>query len=169
MKIQLLPEITYFLEKKILWVEKNKIKVFINFSFLSKINLTNENLIFGDSSPVLLKIAQKLLFNTLIDLLSCVRVPMEIVGFNHQVKLDDTLSFLIFDLGFSSVLWVEKPIGIFVNFLDTKNKIFELSSFSRRSVILFSKEIRKIKPPNLYTGHGIKYLTESIVRKQIKK
>ena len=131
--------------------------------------MKEHELILIDSSKILIKIAQKLLFNTLIDLLACVKISMEIVGFNHQVKLDETLSFLLFDLGFSSLVKIEKPETIFVTFLDTKNKMFELSSFSRRTVFLFSKKIRKIKPPNLYTGHGIKYLKEVLRRKQIKK
>jgi large subunit ribosomal protein L6 len=150
-------------------LEKNHVKVSINFSFLSRISLNLGYLNLMDSSFFLLNLAKRVLFNTSIDLLSSVKIPMEIVGFNHQVKFDVQTSCLLFDLGFSSILKVEKPFSISVVFLDSKNKVFELSSFSRREVVLYSQKIRQIKPPNLYTGHGIKYLNEVLVRKQIKK
>lgn len=163
------PALMLFLKKKKLVLKNQQTILEITLTFLKNLVLTNNILYFDFFSLEMLKVIKRIFLNAIVDVFVKVSIFMEIIGFNHQVNLDTTNRILIFELGFSSLVLIKLPNEIDFFIADQKNKIFELISANRFLVIKFSQKIRKIKMPNVYTGHGLRYLEEKIVKKQVKK
>lgn len=73
---------------------------------------------------------------------------------------------LILTLGYSHPVEMEEPDGITVD-IPAPNKII-VKGYDKQEVGEFAAKIRKMRPPEVYKGKGIKYETEVIRRKEGK-
>lgn len=85
---------------------------------------------------------------------------LEIVGTGYRASTDGKV--LNLSLGFSHPVTVEAPPGIEFNV--SGNKISVLG-IDKNLVGLMASGIRKIKPPDVYKGKGIRYEGEVLIKK----
>jgi large subunit ribosomal protein L6 len=85
------------------------------------------------------------------------------VGYRAQVQGKN----IQFQLGFSHDVSLPIPEGITVTI--DKNTQIVAKGADRNKLGQFCAEIRALKPPEPYKGKGIKYKTETILRKEGKK
>lgn len=84
------------------------------------------------------------------------------VGFRAQVNGDK----LVLNVGFSHPVEIEAPQGINFEVLD--NTRIKVSGMDKQSVGQVSANIKKVKPPDVYKGKGIRFEGEYI-RKKVGK
>jgi len=84
------------------------------------------------------------------------------VGYKVELKGKE----LVFAVGFSHPVSLTIPEGITATV--TKN-VISVEGANKDTVGQFAAHIRAVKPPEPYLGKGIKYDTETILRKQGKK
>jgi large subunit ribosomal protein L6 len=89
---------------------------------------------------------------------------MEIVGVGYRVAPKG--SDLEFALGFSHPVIIPAPDGI--SFAVESPTKFSVSGIDKQQVGEISANIRKLRKPDPYKGKGIRYLGETIRRKQGK-
>ncbi len=85
------------------------------------------------------------------------------IGYRAELKGKDTI---IFNVGYSNPVNFKLPEGIDVNIDKTKLK---LMSIDKELLGQTAASIRKIRPPEVYKGKGIKYKEEVIQKKAGKK
>jgi len=93
------------------------------------------------------------------------QVEMEIAGVGFRAAVQG--KNLQFQLGFSHDVTLSIPDGITVTV--EKNTQIMAKGADRARLGQFCAEIRALKPPEPYKGKGIKYKTETILRKEGKK
>ena len=92
-------------------------------------------------------------------------VNLEINGVGYRAAAD--AKNLKLQLGFSHDVEVPIPAGIQIKAL--KPTEIEITGADRQKVGQLAAEIRSLRPPESYKGKGIKYSTETIRRKEVKK
>jgi len=89
---------------------------------------------------------------------------LEISGAGYRAELSG--KDLVLHVGYSHPVTVEAPKG--VNFDVDKNKV-TVSGSEKQAIGQAAARIRQVRPPNVYTGSGIKYADEQVRRKQGKQ
>ncbi len=90
------------------------------------------------------------------------RLRLEGVGYRARVEDDD----LVLQVGFSHEVKIPKEDNIE---FEVKGKIVIISGIEKQKVSHIAGKTRKIRPPNPYTGKGIRYEGEEIKLKPGKK
>lgn len=90
------------------------------------------------------------------------RLRLEGVGYRARVEDGD----LVLQVGFSHEVKIPKEENVE---FEVKGKIIIISGIEKQKVSHIAGKIRKIKPPNPYTGKGIRYEGEEIKLKPGKK
>lgn len=80
------------------------------------------------------------------------------VGYKAQVSGNK----LLMSLGFSHPIEYPLPAGITA---EVKGNVISIKGFDKELVGFVSAQIRDFRPPEPYKGKGIKYSTETIIRK----
>jgi large subunit ribosomal protein L6 len=92
-------------------------------------------------------------------------VELEIAGVGYRAQVQG--KNMQFQLGFSHDVMVAIPDGVTVTV--EKNTQIVAKGADRNRLGQFCAEIRALKPPEPYKGKGIKYKSETILRKEGKK
>ena len=90
---------------------------------------------------------------------------LEIVGIGYRAQVQG--KNIQFQLGFSHDVTLAIPEGVTVTI--EKNTQIVAKGADRNKLGQFCAEIRALKPPEPYKGKGIKYKSETILRKEGKK
>jgi large subunit ribosomal protein L6 len=93
------------------------------------------------------------------------QVELEIAGVGYRAQVQG--KNMQFQLGFSHDVTVAIPEGVTVTV--EKNTQIVAKGADRNRLGQFCAEIRGLKPPEPYKGKGIKYKSETILRKEGKK
>jgi large subunit ribosomal protein L6 len=88
---------------------------------------------------------------------------LEINGVGYKAELKGTK--VVLSLGFSHPIEYQLPEGISAK---TDKNLLILSGIDRQALGAASAKIRSFRPPEPYKGKGIKYLEETILRKEGK-
>lgn len=91
---------------------------------------------------------------------------LEINGVGYRAQVAGRT--LTLQLGYSHDVKYELPQGIDVK-VGEKQTTIQVSGADRRQVGQVAAEIRSFRPPEPYKGKGIKYVEETILRKEGKK
>lgn len=142
---------------------------FKEFEFSSVFFFFRNSNIFIFSTGINLFFVKKIISNYILDVLSKINVKMEIVGFNYRAVLAENHLSLLFFVGYTNVVQIAIPKDLSIYFLDKKNKIIKIQGTDRSRLMPFSVNIRNIKRPNVYTGHGIRFYKEQLELKEVKK
>ena len=88
-------------------------------------------------------------------------IKLEVVGTGYRIEKKG--NDLVFNLGYSHTINVE-PLG--TNKLDVEGQNLAIvKGIDRQLVGQQASDIRKLRKPNPYTGKGVKYQGETIIRK----
>ncbi len=90
---------------------------------------------------------------------------LEIVGIGYRAQLQGNK--LVMQLGYSHPVVMEIPQDLKVE-VPQPNKII-VSGIDKQKVGQFAADVRAWRPPNVYTGKGIRYVGEVVRQKQGKK
>ena len=90
---------------------------------------------------------------------------LEIVGIGYRAQMQG--SKLVMQLGYSHPVVMEVPQDLKVE-VPQPNKII-VSGIDKQKVGQFAAQVRAWRPPNVYTGKGIRYVGEVVRQKQGKK
>lgn len=89
---------------------------------------------------------------------------LELVGVGFRAQVSG--SKLILNVGYSHPVEIEAPIGI--TFEVTDNTKIKVSGIDKQLVGQISANLKKVRPPDVYKGKGIRYVGEYI-RKKVGK
>jgi large subunit ribosomal protein L6 len=92
-------------------------------------------------------------------------VTMDINGVGYRASVQGNV--LLLQLGYSHDINFPIPADIAIKC--EKPTAIAVSGFNRQRVGQVASEIRSLRPPEPYKGKGIKYTTETILRKEGKK
>lgn len=109
-------------------------------------------------------LSRAILFNMVEGVTKGFEKKLEIQGTGYKGRIDG--ENLILNVGFSHEVKISPPEGI--KFSVEKN-IITVFGIDKEKVGQVAAKIRKIRPPNPYTGKGIKYLGEQVRKKEGKK
>ena len=137
---------------------------------LSNLDLSEQSLTFNpsDSSSDALAVTgtmRALSLNSMIGVVSGFEKKLEINGVGYRANLQSNT--LELSLGFSHPVKYELPEGVTAE-LPTNTEI-TLKSIDKQKLGQAAAEIRAFRPPEPYKGKGVKYLEETIRRKESKK
>jgi large subunit ribosomal protein L6 len=90
---------------------------------------------------------------------------LELVGVGYRAAMKG--SSLSLQLGFSHDVDIAPPPGI--TFSSGKQTEIKISGIDKQAVGEMAAKIRRIRPPEPYKGKGVRYLGESVRRKEGKK
>lgn len=90
---------------------------------------------------------------------------LEIHGVGYRASILDEQ--LCLKLGFSSE--IKMPIPSCIKIFCLKPTLICCVGTSKINVTQFAAQIRKLKPPEVYKGKGIRYKIETLIKKQGKK
>ena len=85
------------------------------------------------------------------------------VGYKAELKSKE----IVFSLGFSHPISYPLPEGVTAEYDQKANKL-TVKGADKHQIGLIAAEIRKLRPPEPYKGKGVKYVEETIRRKQGK-
>ena len=104
---------------------------------------------------------RSLISNIIEGITSGFEIKLEVVGIGYRIEKKG--NNLVFHLGFSHTIDVE-PLG--TNKLDVEGQnLVIVKGIDKQQVGEQASTIRKLRKPNPYTGKGIKYQGEIIIRK----
>jgi large subunit ribosomal protein L6 len=109
-------------------------------------------------------LARTLIRNLVVGVSEGFSRSLEITGVGY--KVEQKKDYLVFALGYSHPIYFEVPKGLTAK-LDTPTKL-TLSGFDRQLLGAAVSKIRSLRPPEPYKGKGIKYVDETIRRKEGK-
>ncbi len=109
-------------------------------------------------------LSRALLFNMVEGVTKGFEKKLEIQGTGYKARVEG--EDLILSVGFSHEVKISPPKDI--KFSVEKN-IITVSGIDKEKVGQVAAKIRKVRPPNPYTGKGIRYLGEEIRKKEGKK
>lgn len=141
-----------FLEQKIpniINVEIVKNTLFIKPTIKSKVSKSLHGLV------------RTLINNMIIGVLKKFEIILELKGVGYRCQIKKNI--LTFNLGYSHPINLEIPTNIMVNITD--NNIISIIGINKEHVGLFASQIRTFKPPEPYSGKGVLYKNEKIIRK----
>ncbi|MDK2945459.1 50S ribosomal protein L6 [Geotoga petraea] len=90
---------------------------------------------------------------------------LEILGIGYRAQMQGNK--LILNLGYSHPIEITPPEGITIE-VPQPNKV-NIKGIDKHAVGQVAAKIRKIREPNAYSGKGVKYLDEVIIKKEGKK
>jgi large subunit ribosomal protein L6 len=90
---------------------------------------------------------------------------LEINGVGYKAELKG--KEIVFSLGFSHPIVYPLPEGVTAEYDQKANKL-TVKGADKHQIGLIAAEIRKLRPPEPYKGKGVKYVEETIRRKQGK-
>jgi large subunit ribosomal protein L6 len=106
-----------------------------------------------------------ILRNMIVGVTEGYRKELEIVGIGYRAQMQG--SKLVMQLGYSHPVVMEVPKDLKVE-VPQPNRII-VSGIDKQKVGQFAAEVRAWRPPNVYTGKGIRYVGEVVRQKQGKK
>jgi ribosomal protein L6P/L9E len=109
----------------------------------------------------------KLLYNSILDLVNHNILYLKVVGLNQHIYLKQNSLYL--NVGFSHHVKYFIPKNLFFYLYDMQSSFFSISSFSRSFLGSVFKHICSLYPYNVYQGHGIFLLNSLITQKKIRK
>lgn len=109
-------------------------------------------------------LSRALLFNMVKGVTEGFEKKLEIQGTGYKARVEG--EELILNVGFSHEVKISPPENI--KFSVEKN-IITVSGIDKEKVGQIAAKIRKVRPPNPYTGKGIRYLGEEVRKKEGKK
>jgi len=147
-----------------------KIPEGISVEILKDMVLVKRN---GDSKKekALHGLIRQLINNAVIGVTQGFEKKLDVIGtgYKAEVKGDE----LILYVGFSKPYSMKIPPGLTVSVeqLKTVEKNFRITvqGIDKALVGQFAADIRKVRPPNVYVGKGIRYVDEVVRRKAGKK
>ena len=115
-------------------------------------------------------LARTLVANNIIGVSRQFTLKLELVGVGYRAELlKEENRVLELQLGFSHNILLDIPEGITVE-CDPKKKISIVLIGNNKDLLSqFAAKIRSFRPPEPYKGKGIKFVNESIRRKEGKK
>ena len=90
---------------------------------------------------------------------------LELVGVGYRAAMNG--KDLSLQLGFSHDINIVPPAGI--TFASSKQTEIKISGIDKQLVGETAAKIRRIRPPEPYKGKGVRYMGESVRRKEGKK
>ena len=109
-------------------------------------------------------LTRSLIANMVHGVTECFSKELEVNGVGYRVQKQGTK--LVMNLGYSHQVIMEEQENIKI-YCPTPNKII-ISGPDKQKVGQFAAEVREKRPPEPYKGKGIKYTTETIIRKEGK-
>lgn len=106
-------------------------------------------------------LSRSLIHNMVVGVTSGYQKNLDIVGVGYRAQMQGTK--LVLNVGYSHPVEFEAPAGITFE-VPNPNRISVLG-ISKQQVGQMAADIRKVRPPEPYKGKGIKYETETILRK----
>ncbi len=106
-----------------------------------------------------------LIRNMIIGVTEGYKKELEIVGIGYRAQMQGNK--LVMQLGYAHPVVMEIPDGLKVE-VPQPNKII-VSGIDKQAVGQFAANVRAWRPPNVYSGKGIRYVGEVIRQKQSKK
>jgi large subunit ribosomal protein L6 len=103
--------------------------------------------------------------NMLVGVTQGHKKELEIVGIGYRAQLQG--SKLVMQLGYSHPVVMEVPQDLKVE-VPQPNRIV-VSGVDKQKVGQFAANVRAWRPPNVYTGKGVRYAGEVVRQKQGKK
>ncbi|MCX7703037.1 MAG: 50S ribosomal protein L6 [Planctomycetota bacterium] len=91
------------------------------------------------------------------------RLIIEGTGFSAKMEKKEGKEFLVLDVGYAHPVRMEVLKGLVVK--TPSSQIIEVSGADKQKVGQFAAQVRKVRPPNVYTGKGIRYDGEIVRRK----
>ena len=156
-------------------IEYNERKIIVTGKFgtlqaqipnILEIKQINDNLIINlknktRTGSALHGLHRTLINNMIIGVSEQFQLKLNLQGVGYRATVKDRQ--LILNLGYSHIVEVAIPEGIFVNII--QNTIIDLKSCDKAQLGLFAAKIRSWRPPEPYKGKGILYENETINRK----
>jgi len=102
----------------------------------------------------------RLIRNAITDIKNGVKIVLEIVGTGYRAKTEGNK--LVLSVGYSHDIEKEIPKGIKV---EVKKNDIIIEGNDRREMGEFAANVRKVRPPEVYKGKGIKFKDEIIKKK----
>ena len=124
--------------------------------FTPVLNLKNINAYWG--------LARSLVNNMVIGVTEGFKKALEVRGREYKIRLQG--KNLVLDLGYSHNIEVTPKEGI--EFVVDENRII-VKGYDKVVVGQQAAEIRKLRPPEVYKGKGIRYEGEYVIQKEGKK
>jgi len=90
---------------------------------------------------------------------------LEIVGIGYRAQMQG--SKLILNLGYSHPIELTPPEGVTIE-VPQPNRV-NVKGINKYDVGQLAAKIRKMREPNAYSGKGVRYLNEVIIKKEGKK
>jgi large subunit ribosomal protein L6 len=109
-------------------------------------------------------LARTLIRNLVVGVSEGFARTLEITGVGY--KVEQKKEYLVFALGYSHPIYFEVPNGLTAK-LETPTKL-TLSGSDRQALGAAVSKIRSLRPPEPYKGKGIKFVDETIRRKEGK-
>jgi large subunit ribosomal protein L6 len=109
-------------------------------------------------------LARSLLANMITGVGTGFSRTLEIIGVGYRVEKKG--DYFVFTLGYSHPIYYEIPRGVGVN-IDTPTRL-TVSSADRQLLGSVAAKIRSLRAPEPYKGKGVKYVDETIRRKEGK-
>ena len=109
-------------------------------------------------------LTRTLLHNMVVGVTEGFKKELEVNGVGYRVAKQG--KDLVMNIGFSHQVTMPEPEGITIE-VPAPNKII-ISGADKQKVGQFAAEVREKRPPEPYTGKGIKYAEEHIRRKEGK-
>lgn len=102
----------------------------------------------------------RLIGNAIYDLKNGVSIKLNFKGSGYRARVENNQ--LILNMGYSHEIKLEIPKGINVS---VAKNVISVEGFSRQQVSELAAKIRRVRPPEVYKGKGIKYFDEEIRKK----
>ncbi len=106
-----------------------------------------------------------LIRNMVVGVTEGFKKELEIVGIGYRAQLQGNK--LVMQLGYSHDVVIDIPVDVKVE-VPAPNRII-VSGVDKQKVGQFAADVRAWRPPNVYTGKGIRYVDEVVRQKQGKK
>jgi large subunit ribosomal protein L6 len=109
-------------------------------------------------------LTRNLINNMVIGVTKGFEKKLEVSGVGYKAASDNNK--LTLNVGYSHPIVMEIPTGISVT---VEKASITIQGIDKQQLGQFAANIRKVRPPEPYKGHGIKYATEVIRRKAGKR
>lgn len=88
-------------------------------------------------------------------------------GSGYKCKLAKNKKYLLFNLGYSHIIYIKIPWGIYLISIEKKNTIINFCTINRLLLKQYINILKKLRRVNIYKGKGLFYLNQKIfIKKQ---
>jgi large subunit ribosomal protein L6 len=91
---------------------------------------------------------------------------LKVEGLGYQARMDKTS--IVLSVGFANQIVLTPPEGVTVEVTDKEGTAISVKGADKQKVGQFAAEIRASRKPEPYKGKGIRYLDETVRRKEGK-